>query len=375
MATQKEVSTLITIPKKTLSEALNSCARVTPTKPSDLGYHFITVKLSDGIVTLTSTDGEIDLQASVPCTAAIGAEGFSASVPAHEFTSIVANSPNETVNLLKEGPQIRVVAGKYKAKVMTSEVPEEHKNITFAEKLVNAYPAKELKNIIKLVKHATAKEEFQAIFRGIYFNSEGSEVVTTDGFRLARYKLNSEMSFLKSQGVVIPASHCEVLERVLEDGEVKIGQEEYKVTFRTDSYSLNLRIMEGSYPDYDRVIPKEFLGELVCDSSELLATVNRISISADKSTNSRIDLHVDGAISISAEGGISQGQEELEAEVNWLGTIEEIDIAFNSKYLLDLIKLHKGEMKLSISGKTTPSVITFTDEPDFMAMVVPLRVD
>jgi len=130
--------------------------------------------------------------------------------------------------------------------------------------------------------------------------------------------------------------------------------------------------MEGDFPDYSRVIPDQSVVSITLDSKQLLESVSRVAVMADKTTNNRVDLFIqNGSMQITAEGGYGRSQEAI--EVSQEGSESEIALAYNSKYLEDALKPIEGEVRLSFSGTTSPSLIASTRDPSYLAMVVPLR--
>ena len=130
--------------------------------------------------------------------------------------------------------------------------------------------------------------------------------------------------------------------------------------------------MEGSFPDYHRVIPKSFPISIGVEAQAVADAVARVAVMADKTANNRVDLFVkEGSLRITAEGSYGRAQEAL--EVSQEGSDPEIALAYNAKYLADALAPLAGKLQLRFSGTTTPSLVTSQDDPNYLAMIVPLR--
>jgi len=130
--------------------------------------------------------------------------------------------------------------------------------------------------------------------------------------------------------------------------------------------------MDGTFPDYQRVIPQAFPVSVSLAPQRLADAVARVAVMADKSANHRVDLFIkDGVLRITAEGSYGRAQEAL--DVLQEGSEDEIALAYNAKYLADAVGPVVGDLQLRFSGTTSPSVVHDLGDPAYLAMVVPLR--
>ena len=173
--------------------------------------------------------------------------------------------------------------------------------------------------------------------------------------------------------IVLPARSVDELTRLLGDGEAHLTLGEGQLSISNDDVRVNIKLMEGSFPDYERIIPSDFPVSVSLDSQQLADTVSRVAVMADKTANNRVDLFVKGGtLQITAEGSYGRSQEAI--EVSQEGTDPEIVLAYNAKYLLDALTPVSGDLRLSFSGTTTPSVMSSLKDPNYLAMIVPLRL-
>ena len=215
--------------------------------------------------------------------------------------------------------------------------------------------------------------DFQAVFRGVKleFGEDSLRAVATDGFRLAYY--NSEQGTGLNGSVIVPARSVDELLRILADGEVDLQLGEGQLSVQHGAYSLNLKLMDGAFPDYERVIPTSFPVAITLSAVRLAEAVGRVSLMADKTANNRIDLFIkDGTATITAEGSFGRSQEELQVEQE--GTDSEIALAYNARFLVDALAPVTGDVRLQFSGAgASPSVVRDIADDNYLAMVVPLR--
>jgi DNA polymerase-3 subunit beta len=244
--------------------------------------------------------------------------------------------------------------------------------LVFPNDLPGRFSAERLGAALSHVRYAAAVAEYQAIFRGVKLELHDgrTRAVATDGFRLAYYHLGASTGL--AQDIVIPARSADELVKLLGDGETKLGLSEGQLSLETGPYRLNVKLMEGTFPDYERVIPSHFPVSITLAARTLLEGVQRVAVMADRTANNRVDLFVrDGTLQITAEGAYGRAQEAL--AVAQEGSESEIALAYNADYLLSALRPVGGDVRFSFSGPTSPSVLVSLADPSYLAMVVPLR--
>jgi len=223
------------------------------------------------------------------------------------------------------------------------------------------------------VRYAAAQEEYRAIFRGIQLelSPEKLRAVATDGFRLALYDAPGGGGLEAT--LVLPARSADELVRLLKGVEapVKVAVGEGRLFVLGDDFAAAFALMEGTFPDYERVIPGQYQLEATLDAEALRRALERLKLLADRQSQ-RVDLAFsEGTLELAAEGELGQGRESLPADTRGETPLV---LAYNINYLTDAIKGIKGPVHLKLSGPTSPSVITAEEEPGYLAVVVPLRV-
>lgn len=357
------------ISKKQLATILGNLERIIPSKSSSPELSLLKIEFSKDILTFTGSNLDIDIQAKL--TAEVSSTGIIA-LPTQVFGQVVRALPGEQVELNVVDKELSVLSSNYATKIQLSDI-DSNIGIDFPENFSGSIKGKVFSKALSRVRYAAAVAEYQAVFRGVKleFSDAKTRSVATDGFRLAYYNIE-ETTGLEGE-IIIPARSVEELTKILSENEVKLELKNDQLSVQTGYYTLNIKLMEGQFPPYEKVIPSEFLVTITVDSKRFLETVSRVAVMADKTANNRIDILIkDGSMQIDAEGGYGRAQEIL--EVSQEGTESQIALAYNSRYLEDALKNIEGDVRISFSGTTTPSLLSSDRDPNYLAMVVPLKM-
>lgn len=358
----------VQMPTKTLAEALGHVERVVPSRSSNPGLSLLRLDLEPERLVLSGSSLDLDIRARVE--ADVQGEG-SAAVPAAVVGQVVRSLPSDTVELAFGDFDLEISSGGFSTRlqlVAAGNAPEVHFTGTFD----GGIDARDLASALEHVRYAAAVADYQAVFRGVRLELHDgrTRAVATDGFRLASY--HTDVSTGLDADLLLPARSVDEVVRLLGDGTAAMALAAGQVTVDNGPYTVNVKLMEGTFPDYERVIPKAFPVSMEVGADALAQAVTRVAVMADKSANHRVDLFVkDGVATITAEGSYGRAQEAL--EVRQAGTEDEISLAFNAKYLSDAVAPVRGDLRLRFSGSTTPSVVDDLADPAYLAMVVPLR--
>ena len=358
----------VQVPRKQLADVLGNIERIIPSRSSNPGLSLISLMMGERGLTFSGSNMDIDIQATVQADVAGGGH---AALPAHVFGQVVRSLPGELVELVFSDNELEISSGSYATKLQLADaatVPE----VVFPEGYAGRYDGSQLADALNHVRYAAAVAEYQAIFRGVKveFNDKRTRAVATDGFRLAYYHMEDASGL--DGDIVIPARSVDELSRLLGGGEAKLELADNQLSVQSGPFKLNVKLMEGTFPDYERVIPSQFPVSILLDAKALLETVSRVAVMADKTANNRVDLFIkDGSLQITAEGSYGRSQEAL--GVSQEGTESEIALAYNADYLASALRPVDGDVRFSFSGPTSPSVVASLKDTSYLAMVVPLR--
>ena len=354
---------------KTLASALAHLERIIPARSSNPGLSSLLVRITTDHVILSGTNLEIDLEAYLPSDAP--GEGTWA-IPAQVFGQVVRALPADNVDLTFDDREVRIVSGSFDTKLQltdASQTPE----LGFPEEFPGSLDSGLLSRLLSNVRYAAAVNDYQAVFRGIRLElQEGhTRAVASDGFRLA-WSHADESSGL-SGNIILPARAVDEIGRLLDgSGAAGLALGEGQISIRTPQYRMNVKLMEGEFPDYNRIIPKALALEVVMASAELQQAVGRVAVLADPGSNNRIDIYLDAdSATITSEGAFGGAREAVPLTQSSDGG--QLALSFNARYVQEAIKPLSGDVQISFSGVTTPTIIKGIADPGYLAMIVPLK--
>lgn len=356
------------IPTKTLTEALGHVERIVPSRSSNPGLSLLRIDLEETHLVLSGSNLDLDVRARIE--ADVRGDG-SVAVPAAVIGQVVRALPDETTSLDFRETELEITSGGFSTKLQLL-APGNAPTLHFTDEFAGAIDAAVLARALEHVRYAAAVADYQAVFRGVRLELHDgrTRAVATDGFRLASY--NTDASTGLDADLLIPARSVDEIVKLVGTGSVDLALGSGQLTLQTAGYTLNAKLMEGTFPDYERVIPSQFPVAITLAAPALADAVARVAVMADKSANHRVDLFVkEGVLQITAEGSYGRAQEAI--EVVQEGSEPEIALAYNAKYLADAVGQVSGDLRMQFSGTTTPSVATDLGDPAYLAMVVPLR--
>jgi DNA polymerase III subunit beta len=369
LATNEVASAMrVHLPTKTLNESLGHVERIIPARSSNPGLSLLRLSVRDGRLVLSGSNLDLDVRAVVE--ADVRGHG-DVAVPAAVLGQVARALPGDTVELDIGDAELEVRSASFATKLQL--VPAENAPaLEFTEAFEGEIEGSDLASALDHVRYAAAVADYQAVFRGVRLelHDERTRAVATDGFRLASYHAVSSTGL--DADLLVPARSVDELVRLLGPGPARLALEGNLLTLAHAAFTVNVKLMEGTFPDYERVIPSRFPVQVTMPAALLAAAVARVAVMADKSANHRVDLFIkDGVLQITAEGSYGRAQDAL--EVLQEGSDSEIALAYNAKYLADAVGPIDGDLRMQFSGTTTPSVATDLGDPAYLAMVVPLR--
>jgi len=232
-----------------------------------------------------------------------------------------------------------------------------------------------LKDMIKQTIFAISPDESRAILTGVLLILQGDEIqlVSTDSHRLAVRK-SAVAKAAGEASSIVPGRALAELGRMLEEEDtgVVVSIADSQIKFQVDGTTVVSRLIEGQFPNYDRVIPKECDKKLTMPAEEFLARVRRASIVARENAN-RLILRSEGdRLVVTAESGdVGKAYEELEVVKEG----EDVEIAFNAKYLLDYLSVVDTEgIYMELSAALNPGVLKQVGKDDYLYVLMPMQV-
>jgi DNA polymerase-3 subunit beta len=328
----------------------------------------------DGSLRLMATD--LDLQVDETVQANVSQAGAT-TISAHTFFDIVRKLPEGSqVELSAAEGKMQVVAGR--ARFNLSTLPRDDFPVIAEGELPTRFelPAPTLREIIEKTRFAISSEETRYYLMGIFFHvvDDQMRAAATDGHRLARITVPRPDGAEGMPDVIVPRKAVQELYRLLEEleGTVEISLSPTKIRFGLGSAILTSKLIDGTFPDYNRVIPTANDKLLKLDPKSFSAGVDRVSTIASEKTRA-VKISVDRdkvTLSVtSPENGVAT--EELAADYGSEG----IEIGFNAKYLLDILGEIDGEtVEVHLADAAAPTLLRESDKSNALYVLMPMRV-
>jgi len=238
----------------------------------------------------------------------------------------------------------------------------------------------DLKRLIDKTQFAISTEETRYYLNGIYLHVAGSgksqtlRAVATDGHRLAQTDLPVPAGAAGMPGVIVPRKTVTEVQRLIEDSGAEVGIElsSAKIRFSIGDVVLTSKLIDGTFPDYARVIPSGNDKELVVDKKEFEQAVDRVStVSSERGRAVKLSL-TSGRLTLSVTNPDSgSATEEIEVEYG----SDPLDIGFNSRYLLDIAAQIEGEVAvLKLADPGSPTLVQDKENKGALYVLMPMRV-
>ncbi len=325
-------------------------------------------------VSFTATDLEIQIQTNAEIGA--GKDASSTTVAARKLVDILRALPEADVALSLAGKKLTIQSGKSRFNLQTLAA-EEYPTVAQAEFSADfTLPAATLKYLLSMVHFSMAAQDIRYYLNGMLLVVDGTIVraVATDGHRLAMCEVTKDGATGKVEAI-IPRKTILELSRLLpdaEDEQVRVQMAANQVKFSFGAIELISKLVEGKFPDYQRVIPANNTKSFAIGREELMSALTRAAIlTTDKFKGVRMVL-ASGALKItSTNADQEEAQEELEIDYGGDG----LDIGFNVTYLLDVLANLKSEqIKFSLGDALGSALITMIDSEKFKYVVMPMRI-
>ncbi len=370
----------ITVERSELLKSLSHVHRVVERRNTIPILANVLVKTDDGKLSLKATDLDLEVTDSI---AAEVNPGGATTVPAHMFYDIVRKLP-EGAQIVLEGSGDRAVlslrAGRSRFTLQT--LPESDFPDLAAGEMSHSFKlaAGDLKRLIDKTQFAISTEETRYYLNGIYLHAAGDakaptlRAVATDGHRLAQCELPLPEGAAGMPGIIVPRKTVGEVQRLIENGEGEVDVElsAGKIRFTIGNVVLVSKLIDGTFPDYGRVIPLNNDKELVVDKKEFEAAVDRVSTVASERGRA-VKLSIAGGKLTLSVTNPDSGSATEEVEVDY--DSEPLDIGFNSRYLLDIAAQIEGEVAvLKLADPGSPTLIQDKDSKGALYVLMPMRV-
>jgi DNA polymerase-3 subunit beta len=340
----------------------------------------VLLRAADGALTLKATDLDLEVTETIP--ADIGAKGAT-TLPAHTLYEIVRKLPEGAQVALEatgENGQLTLKSGR--SRFSLQSLPESDFPDISAGEMSHAFTlgAGELKKLIEKTQFAISNEETRYYLNGIFMHVTEVDghpmlrAVATDGHRLARVETPAPQGAAGMPGVIVPRKAVGEVQKLIEDGEqqVQIELSTQKIRFNFGSVVLTTKLIDGTFPDYSRVIPAGNDKRLVVERGDFTRAVDRVStISSERGRAVKLAM-ADGKLTLSVTNpDAGAAVEELEVDYD----SSALEIGFNAKYLLDIAnQLDSDTALFKLADSGAPTLIQDRDGASALYVLMPMRV-
>ena len=368
-------------PQQTLLDALQSVAGIVERRHTLPILANVLMRKNGGQLELITSDLEIQVRTQAELGGDSGT--FATTVGARKLIDILRTLPSDqVVTLTAAQNKLTLTGGKSRFTLQTlpaDDFPLVNEAVDFGPAF--SVPQKTLKALIDQVHFAMAVHDIRYYLNGILFVAEGKTLtlVATDGHRLglAQAQLESEMP---KQEVILPRKTVLELQRLLKDdkgdkageGSIEMRFAGNQAKFAFSGMEFVTKLVEGKFPDYNRVIPKNHKNAVILGRQPLLASLQRAAIlTSEKFKGVRVNIEP-GTLRI-ASSNAEQEEAKEELEIDYGG--DAIEIGFNVTYLMDVLaNIAQDMVKVELHDSNSSALITVPEQTGFKYVVMPMRI-
>jgi len=335
----------------------------------------VLIENQDGKIRFTTTDLEIQITTTID-TGTRGGQSAAFTIGGKKFQEILRVLPDQskiTIDTKENKAQIKTNKSRFSLQTLPAQdFPQLSNQLENAKKIV--LPQKELKNLLFSVQYSMAQQDVRYYLNGVLLIIDGNKlkVVATDGHRLA-YNAGVIDGDYEKQEIILPRKAVTELSKLLADSdesvELEFSQQQVKVDF--SGITLITKVIEGKFPDYERVIPK-YDNHLNMERAVMQQALQRAAIlSNEKFRGVRFVLTEKNLSIISSNSEQEEAQEEIETDYHG----EPLDIGFNVNYLMDgLNNISNSTATFSFGDPNSSILMTTPGNDEFRYVVMPMRI-
>ncbi|MDD9912725.1 MAG: DNA polymerase III subunit beta [Alphaproteobacteria bacterium] len=371
----------LSISRETLLKNMRHMSAVVEKRTSIAILSNVRLVAADNKLETTATDNDIVVQGS---TEAFVEQDGTTTVNAHKFFEIISKIPEGVMvnlDLTEGGNRLAISAGKAKFSLACLPADAFPAMTSVEDGVTFKMDATTLSRALTKAQFAASADDTRAYLTGVYMhiveNSGNDEpclrFVATDGHRLAKVDLPLPEGIDGMPGVILPRKCVNELRKLTDEGnEISLTVGETKIQGEAGDITLTSKVIDGTFPDYDRVIPKGNNSEMAVARRTLLQAVDRVAIlSHEKSRSIRFALAPD-QLTISAN---NPDQENATEEVKVEYGADSFDIGFNAKYVSDIgSQIESDDIKFFFKDGTSPVLVKDASDASALFVVMPMRI-
>ena len=368
----------VTVERNDLLKALGHVQSVVERRNTVPILSNVLVQASDGGLRLTATD--LDMEVVETAHGANIAEEGAATAPAHLLHDIVRKLPDGAELRLEQPDEGRLAIITGRSRFMLPALPPQDFPDMTAGEMTHEFsiPPQDLKFLIERTRFAISTEETRYYLNGIYFHHVEEDnllrAVATDGHRLARAEVEAPAGCEGMPGIIVPRKTVLELVKLIDaaDGDIGVSMSEAKIRFSIDGVVLTSKLIDGNFPDYERVIPTANDKRLEVDTRLFAQAVDRVStVSSEKGRAVKLAMADDRLVLSVNNPEAGSAEEELACSFSG----EPVEIGFNARYLLDITGQFEGDTTLFLlNDGGSPAIMRDAGGENAIYVLMPMRV-
>ena len=362
----------LTITRQNLQRGLAAVSASIPGKTTLPVLSNVLVESEDDSVWISGTDLDVSIRVRVPAEVA---EGGSITAPGRKLLEITRELPEQPVELRARGHQLEIGCGNSRFK-LNGLPSEEFPNLP-ATDFDEGWSVSEdaLRQLIRGTAFAVSNEESRPILNGVYWElGDRMTMVATNGHRLAKMQVEPARARGTTGAFIVPPAALAQVERLFDgDGEIEVGRGGNHLGFRSANQEVYTRLIEGSYPNYEQVIPKNNENVARVDREAMESAVRRMAVLASDQTHRiRLSFESDRVHLDVMTPDLGEAHDELELDYDG-GALR---IGFNAHYLIEVLRnMPVGDVDLAFkTAERAATIVPAESELDYLCLVMPLRL-
>jgi DNA polymerase-3 subunit beta len=330
----------------------------------------ILLETKDNKLKLNATDLDIGISCEVPVDI-VGEGGI--TIPAKRFSDIVKELPQGEITInAKKNNQVDIEGQACRFKLNGLPKDEFPKFPEFKDKEVFQIDQELLKEMFQLTAFAVSHEESRYVLNGVLMeiNDNHIKIVATDGRRLAKIQKELKSTTKKEISVILPIKAVqEIMRNLTDDGDVSFVVGANQVLFDIDSVLIATRVIEGDFPNYNQVIPKETTCKIKVLTKDLLSAIRRANLLSTPDFQAiKFEVFKDKLVISKQTPDIGESREEVPIEYSG----EELVVGFNPQYLIDYLKnLNEKHSFMELLGVDKPAIFRMEE---YLYLALPMRI-
>jgi len=362
------------LPQSDLARAAQTVSQAVPTRstlPARMNYH---VEVDAEGLRLTATDLDTSVTLRLACEDAVPGRTL---IPARLFTDLVKSLPADLVTVESEGESVRITSKGGEFSLATAD-PDDYPQLPRLEeertvKVPGSVFARLVGRVVDFVSSEDSRPEMSGV--KIEFAKDELRMVAINGHMMAMAGVSG--SFAAGDDVIVLPSALQYAIHGLNSGDdVTLGIARTQIVFQIGNLTVFSRLLEGKFPDYEKVLPDDNPKKSVVRRDELLQALRRVDVVADKITHQVRFAFDSGVLELEAAQSVGGGRANVKIEAQY--EADPLEIGFNAKYVMDLLKtIDAEEAELALDRPLTAMVVKPNPVPEnarHVCLVMPLRL-